>query len=99
MAGPDKTTLPEPIAGLPPARQAVADRGYSARSIIELFAALGTTTHIPSWDAFSQMAALTRLWLEERGVVVGFLKLPTKKQMTECAFDIMRDSVPATGHA
>ena len=44
----DKTTLPSLIAGLRPARQAVADRGYSARAIIELFAALGTTAHIPS---------------------------------------------------
>jgi len=44
----DKTTLPELIAGLRPAREAIADRGYSARSIIELFAALGTTAHIPS---------------------------------------------------
>ena len=44
----DKTTLPNLIDGLRPARDAVADRGYSARSIIELFAALGTTAHIPS---------------------------------------------------
>ena len=29
-------------------REAIADRGYSARSIIELFAARGTTAHIPS---------------------------------------------------
>ena len=44
----DKTTLPSLIEGLQPAREAIADRGYSARSIIELFAALGTTAHIPS---------------------------------------------------
>jgi len=44
----DKTTLPSLIAGLRPARDAIADRGYSARSIIELFAARGTTAHIPS---------------------------------------------------
>jgi transposase len=44
----DKTTLPELIAGLRPAREAIADRGYSARSIIELFATRGTTAHIPS---------------------------------------------------
>jgi transposase len=44
----DKTTLPSLIAGLRPAREAIADRGYSARSIIELFAAVGTTAHIPS---------------------------------------------------
>jgi transposase len=29
-------------------REAIADRGYSARSIIELFATRGTTAHIPS---------------------------------------------------
>ena len=44
----DKTTLPSLIDGLRPAREAIADRGYSARSIIDLFAALGTTAHIPS---------------------------------------------------
>ena len=44
----DKTTLPNLIEGLRPAREAIADRGYSARSIIELFAVLGTTAHIPS---------------------------------------------------
>jgi transposase len=44
----DKTTLPSLIEGLRPAREAIADRGYSARSIIELFAARGTTAHIPS---------------------------------------------------
>jgi len=44
----DKTTLPSLIEGLRPAREAIADRGYSARSIIELFAALGTAAHIPS---------------------------------------------------
>ena len=44
----DKTTLPTLIAGLRPARDAVADRGYSARAIIELFATRGTTAHIPS---------------------------------------------------
>jgi transposase len=44
----DKTTLPGLIAGLRPAREAIADRGYSARSIIDLFATRGTTAHIPS---------------------------------------------------
>ena len=39
----DKTTLPSLIAGLRPARDAIADRGYSARSIVELFASRGTT--------------------------------------------------------
>jgi transposase len=44
----DKTTLPSLVDGLRPAREAIADRGYSARSIIDLFAAMGTTAHIPS---------------------------------------------------
>jgi transposase len=44
----DKTALPDLIAGLRPAREAIADRGYSARSIIDLFATRGTTAHIPS---------------------------------------------------
>ncbi|HVX76938.1 MAG TPA: IS5 family transposase [Bradyrhizobium sp.] len=44
----DKTTLPNLIEGLRPALEAIADRGYSARFIIELFAQRGTTAHIPS---------------------------------------------------
>jgi transposase len=44
----DKTALPDLIAGLRPTREAIADRGYSARSIIDLFATRGTTAHIPS---------------------------------------------------
>ena len=44
----DKTTLPSLIHRLRPAREAIADRGYSARSIIELLAARGTIAHIPS---------------------------------------------------
>ena len=44
----DKTTLPSLIEGLRPALEAIADRGYSARFIIELFAQRGTTAHIPS---------------------------------------------------
>ncbi len=44
----DKATLPALIDGLRAARDAIADRGYSARAIIDLFAARGTTAHIPS---------------------------------------------------
>lgn len=44
----DKTTFPQLIDGLPLARDVVADRGYFARSIIDLIEAGGAAAHIPS---------------------------------------------------
>ena len=44
----DKTTFPALIDGLALARDVVADRGFFARTIIELIEAGGATAHIPS---------------------------------------------------
>jgi transposase len=44
----DKTTFPALIQGLRLADDVVADRGFFARSIIELIEARGATAHIPS---------------------------------------------------
>jgi transposase len=44
----DKTTFPVLIQGLRLADDVVADRGFFARSIIELIEARGATAHIPS---------------------------------------------------
>ena len=44
----DKTTFPALIDGLPLARDVVADRGFFARTIIELIEAGGAKAHIPS---------------------------------------------------
>lgn len=44
----DKTTFPALIDGLALARDVVADRGFFARTIIELIEASGATAHIPS---------------------------------------------------
>lgn len=44
----DKTTVPVLLDGLPLAPDIVADRGYSAKAVIDWCAARGATAHIPS---------------------------------------------------
>ena len=44
----DKTTFPQLIQGLSLARDVVADRGFFARSSIDLIEASGAVAHIPS---------------------------------------------------
>jgi len=44
----DKTTFPRLIEGLSLARDVVADRGFFARTIIDLIEAGGAVAHIPS---------------------------------------------------
>ncbi len=44
----DKTTAPVLLEGLRLARDVIADRGYSARCLIELIENTGATAHIPS---------------------------------------------------
>lgn len=44
----DKTTAPELLNGLRLARDVVADRGYSARAIVEIIEAGGAKAHIPT---------------------------------------------------
>lgn len=44
----DKTTFPQLIEGLSLARDVIADRGFFARTIIDLIEAGGATAHIPS---------------------------------------------------
>ncbi len=44
----DKTIAPALLAGLPPARALVADRGYDAQAILDLVRASGGEAHIPT---------------------------------------------------
>ena len=44
----DKAALPALLAGLVPARDTVADRGYDAQAVRALIAAHGSTPHIPT---------------------------------------------------
>jgi transposase len=44
----DKAAVATLLDGLPPARALVADRGYDARTIIELVSVNGGTAHIPT---------------------------------------------------
>ena len=68
----DKTTLPTLIDGLRPARHAVADRGYSARAIIELFATLGTTAHIPSQSNVKVIRTVDLALYRQRNLIERF---------------------------
>lgn len=40
--------MPQLLAGLPPAKALVADRGYDSRAIVDLVAASGGQAHIPT---------------------------------------------------
>jgi transposase len=44
----DKAAVPDLIAGLPPARALVADRGYDSKAIVNLVRSLGGEAHIPT---------------------------------------------------
>jgi transposase len=44
----DKTTAPDLVIGLVPGRDIVADRGYDARSLVDLIHAWGSRAHIPT---------------------------------------------------
>jgi transposase len=44
----DKAAVPALLAGLDPAQDTVADRGYDARAILDLIVAHGSTPHIPT---------------------------------------------------
>ncbi len=44
----DKAAVPALIAGLSPAQDTVADRGYDAEAIVALIAAHGSRPHIPT---------------------------------------------------
>jgi transposase len=68
----DKATLPILIEGLRAARDAVADRGYSARTIIELFAARGTTAHIPSQSNVKVVRTVDRELYRQRNLIERF---------------------------
>jgi len=68
----DKTTLPTLIDGLRAARDAVADRGYSARAIIDLFAARGTTAHIPSQSNVKLMRTVDPHLYRQRNLIERF---------------------------
>jgi transposase len=68
----DKTTAPLLLAGAPPADDVVADRGYSAKAIIEFVAARGGTAHIPSQSNVRVMRTVDRDLYRERNLIERF---------------------------
>ena len=68
----DKTTFPTLIEGLPLARDVVADRGFFARTIIELIQAGGAAAHIPSQSNVKVRRVVDRDIYRQRNLVERF---------------------------
>ena len=68
----DKTTTPVLLAGLGLRGDVVADRGYSARSIIEFIEAGGDTSHIPSQSNVRARRSVDREIYRQRNLVERF---------------------------
>jgi transposase len=68
----DKTTFPQLIEGLALARHVVADRGFFARSIIELIEASGAAAHIPSQSNVRVRRVVDREIYRQRNLVERF---------------------------
>ena len=68
----DKTAVPDLIAGLPPARALVADRGYDSRAILELVAAAGGRAHIPTQRRVKLQRSVEPALYRERNLVERF---------------------------
>ena len=72
----DKAAVPELIAGLSPARDTVADRGYDARAILDLIEEHGSRPHIPTQrDRKIQRAVDPELYRQRNLVERFFNKL------------------------
>jgi transposase len=83
----DKTILPTLIDGLRPARQAVADRGYSARAIIERFAARGTTAPIPSQSNVKVVRTVDPELYRQRNLIERFFNKLEHLRRTATRYD------------
>jgi transposase len=68
----DKTTFPQLIQGLTLARDVVADRGFFARTIIELIEAGGAAAHIPSQSNVRVRRVVDREIYRQRNLVERF---------------------------
>src|SRR6185437_2500528 len=68
----DKTTFPQLIEGLTLARDVVADRGFFARTIIELIEAGGAAAHIPSQSNVRVRRVVDREIYRQRNLVERF---------------------------
>jgi len=68
----DKTTFPQLIEGLSLARDVVADRGFFARTIIDLIQAGGATAHIPSQTNVRVRRVVDREIYRQRNLVERF---------------------------
>jgi transposase len=68
----DKTTTPVLLDGLKLTGNVVADRGYYARSIIELIEAGGGTAHIPSQSNVRAVRTVDHALYRQRNLVERF---------------------------
>ncbi len=68
----DKAAVPELLAGLAPAKDTVADRGYDAQAIVELIAAHGSRPHIPTQRDRKIQRSVDRTLYRQRNLVERF---------------------------
>ena len=68
----DKAAVPELLAGLPPARALVADRGYDSRAIVDLVAAAGGQAHIPTQSRVKVQRSVKPALYRQRNLVERF---------------------------
>lgn len=64
--------MPALLAGLRPARDTVADRGYDARAVLEQIAAHGSTPHIPTQRDRKQQRSVDPAIYRQRNLVERF---------------------------
>ena len=68
----DKAAVPALIAGLPPAKALVADRGYDAQAIIELVRQAGGQAHIPTQSDRKLQRSIDKELYRQRNLVERF---------------------------
>jgi transposase len=68
----DKAAVPALIAGLPPARALIADRGYDAQAIVDLVRQTGGEAHIPTQSDRRVQRSIDRELYRQHNLVERF---------------------------
>jgi transposase len=68
----DKAAVGDLLAGLPAARDVVADRGYDAQAIVDAIQARGSTAHIPTQRDRKVQRSVDPAIYRERNLVERF---------------------------
>ena len=68
----DKAVVPDLLAGLPAARNLIADRGYDSRAILDLVAATGGHAHIPTQSRVKLQRSVEPALYRKRNLIERF---------------------------